>query len=99
MARYRFPVYTKATTPRWVVVWSLQWQVIECQRLEPPADLSGTMAATIERLAREGWEAEATAEYGFAFIRCHGERRLLMLTPRNPHDTTAQSFSPFRVAD
>lgn len=29
-------------------------------RLEPAADLSGAMAASIARLASEGWQAEAT---------------------------------------
>jgi hypothetical protein len=95
MARYRFPAYNKAPTPRWVVMWDLQWQVIECQRLEPAADLSGAMAATIERLAGEGWEAEGDSQYSFVFIRRGGERRLLMLTPRAPYDARAQSFSPF----
>jgi hypothetical protein len=96
MARYRFPAYNKATTPRYVVVWDLQWRVIESQRLEAAADLSGAMTATIERLSTEGWQPEATAEYGFVFIRREVGRRLLMLTPRDPYDTTAQSFSPFR---
>jgi len=54
------------------------------------------MAATIERLSGEGWQAEATPEYGFVFIRRETERRLLALKPRDPYDTTAQSFSPFR---
>jgi hypothetical protein len=54
------------------------------------------MAAVIERLAGDGWEAEATPEYGFVFIRREGERRLLMLTPRDPYGTAAQSFNPFR---
>jgi hypothetical protein len=30
------------------------------------------------------------------FIRREAERRLLMLTPRDPYDTTSQSFNPFR---
>jgi len=65
MGRYNtFPAFNTATAPRYVVVWDLQWQVIECQRLEPAADLSGAMAATIERLAGEGWQAEATPVYG-----------------------------------
>jgi hypothetical protein len=53
------------------------------------------MAATIDRLSGEGWQAEATPEYGFVFIRREAERRLLMLTPRDPQSTGAQSFSPF----
>jgi hypothetical protein len=49
MGRYRHKVYEKATTQRWVAVFSLQWQVIESQRLKPAADLRAAMAATIER--------------------------------------------------
>jgi len=56
------------------------------------------MAAAMGRLEAEGWLAEGSAEYGFVFIRRAGERRLLMLTPRDPCRTTSQSFSPFRSA-
>ena len=96
MARYSFPVYNKAPTPRYVVLWDLHWHVLGCHRLKAAADLSGAMAATIERLAVDGWQAEATPEYGFVFIRRGAQRRLLLLTPRNPDATTAQSFSPIR---
>jgi hypothetical protein len=53
------------------------------------------MAAAIERLERDGWQAEAAPEYGFVFIRRDPDRRLLMLTGRDPADTGRQSFSPF----
>jgi hypothetical protein len=97
MGRYTFPAFARATTGRYLVVWDLQWRLIECQRLEPAADLSGAMAATIARLSGEGSQAEATPEYGFVFIRRGSERRLLMLTPRDPLSTDAQSFNPFRA--
>lgn len=61
-------------------------QVIEAQRLEPAVDLSGAMVDAIERLATDGWQIEAEPRFGFAFIRRASERRLLMLTPRDPHD-------------
>jgi hypothetical protein len=93
MGRYRFTAYLNDTRPRYVVVWGLQWQILECLRLEPAADLSGAMAATIARLEGDGWQAEHTPEYGFVFIRRQNERRLLMLTPRDPYDTTPQHFS------
>jgi hypothetical protein len=96
MARYCFPAFNKATTTRYIVLWDLHWHVLDCQRLEPATDLSGAMAAAIDRLANEGWEAEATPEYGFVFIRRGGERRLLALTPGDPYETRPQSFSPFR---
>ena len=95
MSRYTFSCYNVAPTPRYVVLWDLQWQVIDCQRLEPATDLSGAMAASIELLEDDGWRAEATPVYGFVFVHKSGERRLLMLTPRDPHSTAAQSFSPF----
>jgi hypothetical protein len=41
------------------------------------------------------WQAEATPEYGFVFIRRDTDRRSLMLTPRDPYSTTVQSFTPF----
>jgi hypothetical protein len=96
MGRYRHQVYTNDTMPRWLAVFGLQWQVIESQRLEPTADLSGAMAAAIERLAADGWQIEAEPRFAFAFIRRASERRLLMLTPKDPHDNRPQSFSPFK---
>jgi hypothetical protein len=97
MGRYTFPAFNKAPTPRYVVLWDLHWHVLDSQRLEPAADLSGAMTASIERLASEGWEAEATPEYGFVFVRNGADRRLLMLTARDPYSCEWQSFSPFRT--
>jgi hypothetical protein len=96
MARYTFPAFNKAPTPRYVVLWDLHWHVLECHRLEPAADLSSAMAAAIARLEGEGWQAEGSAEFGFVFIRRGSDRRLLMLTPRDPSSTAPQAFSPFR---
>ena len=96
MGRYQHQVYAKATQARWIAIFGLQWQIIYSERLEPATDLSGAMAATIERLASDGWLAEAEPRFGFAFIRREGERRLLMLTPRDPYDKGLQSFNPFK---
>src|SRR5258708_5359191 len=92
MARYTFPAYNNASTPRYVVVWDIHWHVMACQRLEPATDLYGAMADAIDRLAAEGWQAEGSAEYGFVFIRRETERRLLALTERDPYETRPQSF-------
>jgi hypothetical protein len=97
MARYRFHAFNNASTPRYVVVWDIHWHVMACQCLKPRADLTGAMAAAIERLKADGWQAEGSAEYGFVFIRRGDDRRLLALTERNPYDMTPQSFSPFRT--
>ena len=98
MGRYRHNIYEKSATPRWVVVFGLEWQVIESHRLEPGADLLGAMTTTVERLGLEGWQAEDEPRFGFLFIRKHSDRMLLMLTPKDPFDSRPQSFSPFRSA-
>jgi hypothetical protein len=96
MGRYRFTAYLNDGNPRYVVMWDLQWKALQSQRLEPNINLRVAMTAAIDAQVAQGWQAEGSAEYGFVFIRRDRERRLLMLTPRNPDDRTPQSFSPFR---
>ncbi len=72
MGRYRHQIYAQAGTPRFCVLFGLQWQVIECSRLEPGADLKAAMTAAIRRLADEGWQTEG----GAAIWLClHAPRR------------------------
>lgn len=94
--RYRHNVYASGRTSRYLVLFDLQWKVIECQRLEPGADLPKAMAAATRRLAREGWHPECEAKFGFAFLNRDGARRLLILTERDPSDGSSQAFSPFK---
>jgi hypothetical protein len=96
MARSQHNVYASATSPRYLVVFDLQWQVLECQRLESRADLRGAMATTIDRLSSEGWAVEGTEKFGFIFLNRSGVRRLLILSERDPHDRRPQTFSPFK---
>jgi hypothetical protein len=96
MGRYQFPAFNITNTPRYLVVWDLYWQALECRRLEPGSDLREAMTAIIAHLGGDGWAAESDPEYGFVFIRRANERRLLMLTPRDPYDSRSQSFDPFR---
>jgi hypothetical protein len=96
MGRYKFIAYDKAATPRYIVVYGLQWQIIDSRRLEPHADLFAAMTSAMQQLRGEGWEAEGDALYGFVFIRRLGERRMLMLTPRDPLQNSPQSFDPFK---
>jgi hypothetical protein len=71
MDRYHHNIYELDTTPRWVAVFDLQWQVIESQRLEPATDLYGAMTAAIARLAAEGWQIEAEPRFG---VHLHSTR-------------------------
>ena len=95
MSRYRNEVYTTARTPRYCVIFDLQWQVIESLRLEARTDLSKAMAAAIERQLSLGWRTEGGPEFGFVFLRRGEERRLLILTERDQNNRRPQSFSPF----
>jgi hypothetical protein len=69
MARYHHNVYAMSEWPKYIVPFDLQWQIVECRRLEPSADLRKEMATTIARPLSEGWEAEDAPEYGFSVGR------------------------------
>jgi hypothetical protein len=88
--------YETSKHPSFIVVWDLQWKVIQSQQLAAGADLRAAMTAAIERVQVEGWHSESDPSFGCVFIRRNGERRLLALTPRDPYDESAQSFNPFR---
>jgi len=96
MVRYRHDVYAKSETPRYCVIFDLQWHIIECQRLEPSTDVRNAMTSAIERLTSEGWQPESAPNFGFVFLSRNGNRRLLILTERDPYETRPQSFSPFK---
>lgn len=96
MVRYHHEIYAGATTPRYVVLFDLQWKIIECERLEPCADLRAAMTAATQRLTAQGWQAEGLPVFGFVFLSRDGDRRLLILSERDPYDQRLQSFSPFK---
>lgn len=95
MSRFRNEVYTTARTPRFCVIFDLQWQVIESLKLQARTDLSAAMSEAIQRQNTLGWQTEGSHDFGFVFLRRAGERRLLILTERDPYDRRPQSFSPF----
>jgi hypothetical protein len=65
--------------------------------IDAHANFRDALSAEIARLAADGWQAESSdTRFGFVFVRSEAERRLLMLTPRDPHSDTRQSFSPFK---
>jgi hypothetical protein len=46
----------------------------------------------------DGWQPESDANHGFAILNRNGERRLLMITARDPEERGPKTFSPFRKA-
>jgi len=95
MGRYSHLLYATSKTARFCVIFDLQWQVLESVRLDPATDLAAAVAAAIETQTLNGWQTEGGHEFGFVFLRRAGERRLLILTERDPFDRRPQSFSPF----
>ena len=96
MGRYRFTAYLNDGNPRYVVLWDLQWKPLHCHRVEATANLRAAMEAAVDALNAQGWRVEGSLDYGFVFLSRATERRLLMLTPRNPQNRLPQTFSPFR---
>jgi hypothetical protein len=96
MVRYHHDVYAMSTRPNYLVLFDSQRQILESRQLEPHADLRKAMTSTIHRLTQEGWNFESRPDFGFVFLNRDGDRRLLILTERDPYDTRPQSFSPFK---
>jgi hypothetical protein len=96
MARYHHNVYASANTPRYLVLFDLQWKIIECQRLERSTNLAKSMTENLQRLTEKGWQPENAPRFGFVFLQRNGDRRLLILSERDLRDSTPQTFSPFK---
>jgi hypothetical protein len=97
MARIR-TLRSKFKTPHFIVVWDLQWQVLQCERLELGSDLDAALDLAVGQLEGQGWRRENAAEFAFVFVSRGTERRLVTLTARDPFNATLQTFSPFGAA-
>jgi hypothetical protein len=95
MGRTRRYLSCQPNAPHYIVIWDLQWRVVECRRVEQGSDLRTAFAQTLEQLERDGWRGENTPQFAFVFVIRDGERRLVTLTARDPFSVTLQSFSPF----
>ncbi len=78
------------------MAFDLQWNVIECRRVDPQQGAALALACFIQEFETGGWTAEGDGAYGFVFMRRGRTRILLEVTPRDPRDTAAQSFSPYK---
>ena len=95
MGRVRRHVFAASSAQHYIVVWDLQWQIIDVARPRRGDDLRAALTAAILGLERDGWVQESIGEFGFAFVSRANERRLVMITARDPFASAAQSFSPF----
>lgn len=96
MRRTRHDVFARAATVRYIVLWTIHWQTLACQRLAPGTDLHQAIRQAAAALVADNWGLEGDTVNGFVFVNRGGERRLLMVTERDPSDDSLQSFDPFR---
>jgi hypothetical protein len=96
MRRNRYCGYLEQTNCGYLVAFDLQWKIIESRRVDANLGAAAALAAFVKEFEANGWSAESEGSYGFVFVNRCGERMLLEVTPRDPHDTTLQSFNPFR---
>ncbi len=78
------PLHLATTCPHWLAISDLHRNLIDCTPVPAGANLAEVMAATIARLAGEGWAAESDGRHGFLFINRSGTRRLVNLTQADP---------------
>jgi len=96
MRHNRYCGYLEQTHRGYLVAFDLQWNIIESRRVDPSLGAAAALAAFVKEFTATGWSAETDGSYGFVFVRRGAARMLLEVTPRDPHDASAQSFNPFR---
>jgi hypothetical protein len=96
MRRARHDLFRKTSRRRYVVLWDVLWRLIECVEIPAHSDPRSGFLEAIDRCRTQGWQAEGSAQFGFVFLSRGADRRLLVLTERNPSDGGEQAFSPYR---
>jgi hypothetical protein len=90
MIRRRDPYNPLAPSPkaRWLIVWDMQFNVLDCTELAPHTDLAALMQHTARQWSAHGWAVESDARYGSFFCRRAGERRLIAISAADPSQRT-----------
>lgn len=82
--RHRPDPLERSSQPRWLVVWDMQFNVLDATELPPDTDLHAVMNISIQRWARQGWVVESDARFGSYFCHRDGARRLIAISPVDP---------------
>jgi hypothetical protein len=74
--------------PRWLIVWDMQFNVLDSTELAPFTDLEALLRETAAQWQRDGWTMESDSARGSLFCHRGAERRLLAISAADPHVAT-----------
>ena len=74
----------RSPRPNWLVVWDMQFNVLDSTELAPQTDLAAVLQDTAGRWRDQGWTIESEARFGSFFCRRAGERRLISISAADP---------------
>jgi len=76
MPHNRYVGYIDEHNRGFVVAFTIHWEVIEAQRVDPRIGAGQALGDFIARFEADGWQAESDARYGFTFMHRGGVRIL-----------------------
>jgi hypothetical protein len=68
----------------WLTISDNKRRLIRCQLLPAGTDAKQALQEELARWADLGWQMEGDLRYGFCFVRCGAERRLIKLSRTDP---------------
>jgi hypothetical protein len=77
-----------STRPCWLIVWDMQFNLLDSTELAPMTDLRQVMARTADEWREAGWTVESDARFGSFFCHRAGQRRLIAISPADPSQRT-----------
>jgi hypothetical protein len=79
---------SKSPKPRWLIVWDMQFNVLDSTELAPYTDLAAVMHGAAQRRCDEGWCVESDARFGSFFCHRAGVRVLVAISAADPAQAT-----------
>jgi hypothetical protein len=70
--------------PRWLIVWDMQFNVLDSTELAPYTDLAEVMQQAARLRREQGWSVESDARFGSFFCHREGSRVLIAISAADP---------------
>ncbi len=78
----------RSARPSWLVVWDMQFNLLDSTELAPRTDLAAVIEASAAQWRERGWTVESGARFGSFFCNRAGERRLVAISAADPAQPT-----------